>query len=68
MASKLNRIKQKPLNSILKELVGGDAGLSQPSEAYTELVEKVCDDLLEAADKQIDLLKNQGKETALQVA
>ena len=62
MASQLNRIKQKPLNSILKDLVGGDgsgAGGSAvvslgPSEAYSELVERVCDDLLEAADKQID--------------
>ena len=58
MASQLNRIKQKPLNSILKDLVGGDgtsvAVSSGPSEAYSELVERVCDDLLEAADKQID--------------
>jgi hypothetical protein len=42
---------QKP-NSLLSDL------LSSHSKNYEDLIERVCDDLMENVDKQLDLLKN----------
>ena len=47
----INQLKQRP-EQILKDLVSGTG-----SKQYEELVERVCDDLLEGVNNQIDLHK-----------
>ena len=49
---KLGRKVAKNKSSLLKDLTG----LPSASAHYSDCVEQVCDDLLEMADKQIDLV------------
>ena len=49
---KLGRKVAKNKASLLKDLTG----LPSASNHYSDCVEQVCDDLLEMADKQIDLV------------
>ena len=53
---KMQKMVGKNKASLVKDLTG----LPTTSAHYTNCIEQVCDDLLETADKQIDLIKNKG--------
>ena len=53
---KMQKMIGKNKASLVKDLTG----LPTTSAHYTNCIEQVCDDLLETADKQIDLIKNKG--------
>ena len=55
-----NKMTSKGKASLVKDLTGSTA----MSENYSTCIEQVCDDLLETADKQIDLIKGRGRSSA----
>ena len=53
---KMQKMIGKNKASLVKDLTGPQT----TSAHYTNCIEQVCDDLLETADKQIDMIKNKG--------
>ena len=51
----INKLKQKNTNHIISDLVGTHVN----SQYYDDLVQVVCDDLIENVNKQIDLHKKE---------